>query len=123
MAVHCAVRLHVGHRRKVAVYEIGEKIGDVPHVIRNHTWIIRLILEWVADIAIAPIERARRSIGIEAAAIMFPGNIVGAEHIADAPLRGLWNDETALRQSLRSEGRVDVDGFHRIFSYLSCPPG
>jgi len=87
--VHKAVRLYIGNRRESAIYQIGEQIRHVPHVIRNHARVVRLILEWVADIAIAPVEWVARSIGIETATMIFPRDLVRRQHITDAPLHRL----------------------------------
>jgi hypothetical protein len=43
VSVHRAVRLHIGDGREGSVYEIGEQIGHVPHVIRNHARVVGLI--------------------------------------------------------------------------------
>ena len=80
-------------------------------MIGNHVRIVRLILEGVADIAVGPIERVgSHARGIKRTTIIFPGNILGAQNVADALLRRRRNDETGLYRSCRSEGRIDVDG-------------
>ncbi len=64
--------------------------------------------------------RAGRAIGIEPAAIIFPGNVVGAQHIADALLHRRRNDEPGLRQSFGRKGWVDVDGLPILIGPALC---
>jgi hypothetical protein len=111
MAVHRAVRLHIGNRRQGAVHEIGKEIRHIRHVTRgDHRGIVRLISERIADIAVAAVEWVGGvPRGIEAAAIIFPGDLVGSEHVADAYLHGRRNHETRLHQPFRGEGGVDID--------------
>src|SRR5450432_2759813 len=104
MAVHQAVWLHIGNCGKSAFGQIGEEIGDVPHVICHHVGIISFILERVADIAVAPVKWADSYRGDKTDTIIFPGNIAGTQYVANATLRGLRNHETGLHCSFRSEG-------------------
>src|SRR6185503_9385626 len=98
MSIEQAVRLHVRNCGKCSICEIGEKIGHVPHVICNQARIICLVLEWVAYIAIG-IEVTASPRCIEAVAVVLPRNVVRAEHVADAALRGRWNHQTRAGQS------------------------
>ncbi len=110
MAVHRPVRFHVGHRRQRAVLKIGEEVGHVAHVIGDHVGIGRFVFERVADVAVAAAQRVARAVGIEAAAVVLPRDVVLAEHVADASLRRRRNDEPGPRLAFRREGRIDVDG-------------
>ena len=109
VAVDGAIRLDVGHRRQRAVLEIDEQIGHVAHVIGPHRRIVGLILERIADVAVA-VDRVARDRQIVAAAIILPRDVLGREHVADAADGLLRDDGAALRGAARRPRRIDVDG-------------
>jgi hypothetical protein len=85
VSVPRAVWLYIGDGREGSVHEIGEQISHAPHVIRNHARVVGLPFKWVADIAVAPVEWAGRTTGVEAATVIFPRNIVGTKALCTVP--------------------------------------